>query len=108
MGMRFSKKMQATKWCYTLVPAILALNMLKLLLVKFRVMGMQGTMNEMFYMGGPWNAMNAVAGVLSALTICGWFGVVISKDKHHSFVWPDMMWFWIIAYDLWNFAYVGA
>ena len=21
-------------------------------------------------------------------------------------LWPDMLWFWIIAYDLWNFAYV--
>lgn len=20
-------------------------------------------------------------------------------------LWPDMLWFWIIAYDLWNFAY---
>ena len=21
-------------------------------------------------------------------------------------LWPDQLWFWIIAYDLWNFAYV--
>jgi len=21
-------------------------------------------------------------------------------------LWPDMLWFWIIAYDLWNFDYV--
>jgi hypothetical protein len=20
-------------------------------------------------------------------------------------LWPDMLWFWIIAYDLWNFTY---
>ena len=20
-------------------------------------------------------------------------------------LWPDMLWFWIVAYDLWNFAY---
>ena len=20
-------------------------------------------------------------------------------------LWPDMLWFWIIAYDVWNFAY---
>ena len=20
-------------------------------------------------------------------------------------IWPDMLWAWIIAYDLWNFAY---
>ena len=106
MGMRFSKKMQATKWCYTLVPAILALNIMEAVVREVQVMGMQGVIDDMFFMGGPWNAMNAIAGILSAVTICGWFGVVISKDKHHSFVWPDMMWFWIIAYDLWNFAYV--
>ena len=107
MGMRFSKKMQAKKWCYTLVPAILALNIMEAVVREVQVMGMtQGVMDDMFFMSGPWNAMNAAAGVISALTICGWFGVVISKDKHHSFVWPDMLWFWIIAYDLWNFAYV--
>lgn len=106
LGMRFSKKMQATKWCYTLVPAILALNILEAVAREVEVMGMHGVINDMFYMGGPWNAMNAAAGILNMLTICGWFGVVISKDKHHTFVWPDMMCFWIIAYDLWNFAYV--
>lgn len=106
LGMRFSKKMQATKWCYTLVPLILALNIMEAVAREVQVMGMQGVIDDMFYMGGPWNAMNAVAGILSALTLCGWFGVIISKDKHHSFIWPDMLWFWIIAYDLWNFAYV--
>lgn len=106
MGMRFSKRMQAAKWCYTLVPAILALNIMEAVVREVQVMGMHGVIDDMFYMGGPWNAMNAAAGIISALTICGWFGVVITKDKHHTFVWPDMMWFWIIAYDLWNFAYV--
>uniref|UniRef100_UPI002FE166B7 DUF5692 family protein n=1 Tax=Muricomes intestini TaxID=1796634 RepID=UPI002FE166B7 len=28
-----------------------------------------------------------------------------SKDKSQDMLWPDMLWFWIIAYDLWNFAY---
>jgi len=106
MGMRFSKKMQATKWCYTLVPLILALNIMEAVVREIQVMGMHGVIDDMFFMGGPWNAMNAAAGIINMLTICGWFGVVISKDKHKSFVWPDMMWFWIIAYDLWNFAYV--
>jgi len=106
MGMRFSGKMRAKKWCYTLVPAILALNILEAVVREVQVMGMHGVIDDMFFMGGPWNAMNAVAGILNMLTLCGWFGVIISKDKHNSFVWPDMMWFWIIAYDLWNFAYV--
>jgi hypothetical protein len=33
-------------------------------------------------------------------------GISISKDKKKDMLWPDMLWFWIIAYDLWNFAYV--
>ncbi|NLH02164.1 MAG: hypothetical protein GX488_09785 [Clostridiales bacterium] len=106
LGMRFSKKMQETKWCYLLPPAILALNILEAVAREIQVMGMNGVIDDMFYMGGPWNAMNAAAGIINMLTICGWYGIIISKDRHHDLVWPDMMWFWIIAYDLWNFAYV--
>ncbi|PKA26789.1 hypothetical protein CH381_08480 [Leptospira sp. mixed culture ATI2-C-A1] len=60
-------------------------------------------------LGGPWNYMNAVAGILNTVTITGWFGIVIRKetssDKSRDMLWPDMLWFWIIAYDLWNFCY---
>jgi hypothetical protein len=56
-------------------------------------------------MSGPWNIMNGIAGLLNILTICGWFGIVVSKDKSKDMIWPDMIWAWIIAYDLWNFAY---
>ncbi|MGH4124686.1 MAG: DUF5692 family protein [Clostridium sp.] len=106
LGMRFSKKMQSKKWCYILPPAILAINILEAVVREFQVMGMNGVIDDMFFKGGPWNAMNATAGIINMLALCGWFGIVISKDKHHDLVWPDMMWFWIIAYDLWNFAYV--
>ncbi len=55
-------------------------------------------------MGGPWNYMNAVAGILNIIAITGWFGIVIrketKKDKSKDMLWPDMLWFWIIAYDL--------
>jgi hypothetical protein len=106
LGMRFSKKMQSKKWCYLLPPAILAINILEAVVREFQVMGMNGVIDGMFFKGGPWNAMNGIAGIINMLALCGWFGIVISKDKHHDLVWPDMMWFWIIAYDLWNFAYV--
>ena len=106
LGMRFSKKMQSKKWCYILPPAILAINILEAVVREFQVMGMNGVIDGMFFKGGPWNAMNGIAGIINMLALCGWFGIVISKDKHHDLVWPDMMWFWIIAYDLWNFAYV--
>lgn len=106
LGLRFSKKMQSKKWCLVLAPTILALNILEAVVREIQVIGMQGVIDDMFFMGGPWNAMNAAAGIINMLTLCGWFGIIISKDKHHDLVWPDMMWFWIIAYDLWNFAYV--
>jgi Family of unknown function (DUF5692) len=50
--------------------------------------------------------MNGIAGILNLLTICGFLGIFISKDKDKDMMWPDMIWPWIIAYDLWNFAYV--
>ena len=56
-------------------------------------------------MSGPWNIMNGIAGILNIVTICGWFGIFISKDSSKDMIWPDMIWAWIIAYDLWNFAY---
>ncbi len=40
------------------------------------------------------------AGLLNIIAICGWAGIIISKDKSKDMIWP-----WIIAYDLWNFAY---
>jgi hypothetical protein len=49
--------------------------------------------------------MNGIAGILNILTICGWLGIIISKSNSKDMIWPDMIWAWIIAYDLWNFAY---
>jgi len=63
----------------------------------------------MYVLGGNWNFMNAAAGILNIITITGWFGICIrkvtAKDKSKDMLWPDMLWFWIVAYDLWNFAY---
>ncbi len=59
--------------------------------------------------GGSWNFMNAVAGILNIITITGWIGICIRKqtksDKSRDLIWPDMSWPWIIAYTLWNFTY---
>ncbi|MHC1746814.1 MAG: DUF5692 family protein [Cellulosilyticaceae bacterium] len=106
LALRFSNKVQSKKWCLALAPGILALNILEAVVRELQVMGMHGTIDQMFFMGGPWNAMNAIAGIINMLALCGWFGIIFSKDKHSDLIWPDMMWFWIIAYDLWNFAYV--
>ncbi len=57
------------------------------------------------YPGGGYNILNAVAGILNIITLCGFVGITVSKKKHKDMLWPDMMWFWIIAYDVWNFTY---
>jgi hypothetical protein len=60
-------------------------------------------------LGGPWNYINAAAGILNIFAITGWFGIVIRKktkyDSSRDMLWPDMLWFYIIAYVVWNFAY---
>lgn len=97
------------KWVLCFPPAILAINILEACIRDFQVgaMGAKGeVIDGVVMVSGSWNWMNGIAGLLNLLTICGWFGIFVSKDSGKSMVWPDMLWFWIIAYDLWNFAYV--
>ena len=34
----------------------------------------------------------------------GWWGIYSSKDKK-DMLWPDMIWVYVLAYDIWNFQY---
>lgn len=97
-------------------PLILAVNILEACArdievgLSYAVMAQDATADvSVLLMGGPWNYMNAIAGILNIITITGWFGIrlkkVTKKDGSRDMLWPDMLWFWIIAYDLWNFAY---
>lgn len=95
-------------------PLILAINILEAVARDFQV-GFQyaggGILADeaMYVLGGPWNFMNAIGGILNIITITGWFGICVRKvtknDTSKDMLWPDMLWFWIIAYDLWNFSY---
>ncbi|MCQ2284760.1 MAG: DUF5692 family protein [Bacteroidales bacterium] len=90
-------------------PLILAVNILEACIRDFQVYGMHATgqvIDGVVMISGPWNIMNGIAGILNILAISGWVGIKISKKESRDMLWPDMMWFWIIAYDLWNFAYV--
>lgn len=104
------------KWLLCFPPLILAINIIEAVIrdievgMNYAVMAQDATADtSVMLMGGPWNYMNAAAGILNIITITGWFGICIkkstSKDKSHDMLWPDMLWFWIIAYDLWNFTY---
>ncbi len=97
------------RWALAFPPFILALNIAEACIRDFQVfsfMAWNGDIfDSMWLMSGPWNIMNGIAGILNIITLCGWCGIFISKDKTRDMIWPDMLWFWIIAYDLWNFAY---
>lgn len=107
---RFFPKFQKLKWYYTLPAILLVINITEAVVREFQIYFMYNGMNvvvdNMTFIGGPWNLFNAFAGILNILTVCGFFGIIISRDKTRDMIWPDQMWFWIIAYDLWNFMYV--
>lgn len=102
------------KWALCFPPLILAINIAEAVSRDFQV-GLQyaggGTLADeaMYVIGGSWNFMNGIAGILNIITITGWFGICIrkktAKDGSMDMLWPDMLWFWIVAYDIWNFAY---
>ncbi len=52
------------------------------------------------------NKLNALAGFLNVLTIYLWSTIKIADKKPHTFQWPGMVVFWILAYDFWNICFV--
>ncbi len=109
MAIRYIPSLAKKKWILVFPAAILSINILEACIRDFQVYSFGlwegGYVENLWTISGPWNIMNGIAGILNILTICGWFGIVISKSKSKDMIWPDMIWAWIIAYDLWNFAY---
>ncbi len=109
MLIRYVPRVAANKWFLVFPPAILAINITEACIRDFQVgaMGANGqVIDGVVMVSGAWNWMNGIAGLLNLLTICGWFGIFVSRDASKDMIWPDMLWFWVVAYDLWNFAYV--
>jgi hypothetical protein len=109
MAIRYIPGLASKKWALCFPPLILALNILEACVRDFQCFtygAWSGAyIDNLWLMSGPWNIMNGVAGLLNIVTICGWSGIFVSKERTKDMVWPDMIWSWIIAYDLWNFAY---
>ena len=109
MAIRYIPSLQKKKWALALPAIILAVNILEAAIRDFQIFSYGltggGVVDNLWTISGPWNIMNGIAGILNIITICGWCGIFISKDKTKDMIWPDMIWAWIIAYDLWNFAY---
>jgi len=109
MIIRYFPKIAKKKWVLCFPPLILALNILEAAIRDFQCFSYgakEGAyINNLWVMSGPWNIMNGIAGILNILLICGWTGIFISKDKSKDMIWPDMIWIYVLAYDLWNFSY---
>lgn len=105
---RHVDKLREKKWILCFPPLILAVNILEAVARDFQI-GNLGYVAQQFegivVTSGAWNYMNGIAGILNIITITGWMGICISKSKSQDMLWPDMCWFWIAAYDMWNFAY---
>ena len=106
MGIRFIKGWDKNKYILLFPPLILALNILEAVIRDFQLTNVSGLVDGVVMVAGPWHIMNGIAGIINIITISGWMGIFISKGKSKDMMWPDMLWFWVIAYDLWNFAYV--
>lgn len=106
MALRYIKGLDKNKLMLMFPPFILAINILEAVYMDFKCFNLNGIQNGLLMIGGPWNIINGIAGILNILAITGWFGIYISKDKSKDMIWPDQLWFWIIAYDLWNFSYI--
>ncbi len=108
MAMRYTKVGGMKYACYFPV-AILVINITEAIYrdievyLNYQVPGIDDA--GLYLQGGVWNIMNALAGVFLVLSLTGWMGIQVAKNKSKDLVWPDQMWFWILAYSVWNAAY---
>ena len=105
MAIRFIPALGKNKVALAFPPLILAVNILEAVVRDFQCFGFNGIVDGMMIVGGPWNIMNGVAGILNIVTITGWMGIFAGRGRSKDMLWPDQLWFWIVAYDLWNYAY---
>lgn len=108
VALQYFPAIRTKSWYLCLPPLILAINIAEAVVRDFQVYGMNGVdpKTNMFIIGGPWNIVNGVAGILNLLIISGWMGIYISRRSDRAVIWPDLTIWWIIAYDLWNLSYV--
>jgi len=108
IAIRFVPGLAQKKWALSFPALILAVNIAEAVVRDFQVYGLHATgqvIDGMATLSGAWNVMNGIAGILNLVTISGWLGIFVSKRKSKDMIWPDMLWFWVLAYDIWNLAY---
>lgn len=109
MLIRFTK-LGATKFSAIFPVSILSINIAEAVYREFEVFQTFKVRavdpGGVVVLGGSWNILNAIAGILCIVTLTGFIGIRASKDKSRDMIWPDMTWPYIIGYTLWNFTYV--
>ncbi len=107
MALRFIPKLQKNRFMLVFPALILAVNIFEAVLRDFQCSSLSNELvNGLYIQGGIWNIFNGIAGILSILTITGWVGIRVSNNKFKDMVWPDMQWFYVVAYCIWNISYV--
>ena len=110
MLIRFTKLGEKKKFVTLFPLGILALNIAEAVYREFEIFATYKELTldagGVTVLGGPWNILNGIAGILCIVTLTGFVGIKVSKDKSRDMIWPDMTWLYIIGYTLWNFAYV--
>lgn len=109
MLIRFTK-LGDKKFAAYFPAAILSINIAEAVYRELQVYATYKTMvvdeGGILVLGGTWNILNALAGILTIVTLTGFVGIRVSKDRSRDMIWPDMTWMYVIGYTLWNFAYV--
>ncbi len=106
MALRFIKGLDRNKFMLMFPAIILSVNILEAVYRDFECFSKAGIVeNGLYLLGGPWNIINGIAGIINIVTITGWVCIRVAKTKTKDMIWADQLWFWIIAYDLWNISY---
>lgn len=106
---RFSK-LGKGKFAYFFPVSIMTLNIVEAVYRELEVFATFKTLSfdagGVMVLGGYWNILNAIAGILCIVTLTGFVGITASKDQSKDMIWPDMTWMYILGYTIWNFTYV--
>ncbi|NLI90467.1 MAG: hypothetical protein GX366_08725 [Epulopiscium sp.] len=90
--------------------AILSLNIAEAVYREFEIYFTVDVMGRdaggVMVLGGTWNILNAIAGIICIITLTGFIGIRASNDDSKDMIWADMTWPYIVGYTLWNYAYV--
>ena len=116
MMLKYKKGVGATQWFKAFPFVIVAINILIAVASDFEsaIKGAAAMKefgdrwwlsSENVWLYGGWcNWRNGIAGIINIFCMTGWWGIYTSK-KHDDMLWPDMIWLYILAYDVWNFQY---